>query len=617
MNTQTTRIPVTIVTGFLGSGKTTLLNHVLNGAHGKRIAIIENEFGEVSIDDALLVESNQTIFKMSNGCLCCTINGDLVRTLTDLIARRSEFDYVIIETTGVANPAPVVQTFMVNEEIAEAFALDAVVTTIDAKHIGEHIENKECKEQVAFADILILNKLDLVTTDEAEAVVTKLRSLNGLAVIHRTARSNIALDAILDQQAFSSEAIGHDHDEHGHDHKGCGHDHDGETCDHDHGHLHSHHHDDDVPAPPLARDLAAEQKRLRLAVTAAHRDLDLDLRQPLDRERSCLLHRLRLLDLPWGEPRAGAPRGRGTFHEHWQLAWRPEFAIALIEAGRWGQTLAAAAAARALDAITRADGLAGLVDWLDRVLLAELPEAATALLSRVRDAAAQSGDVDALLDALPPLARLARYGDARERDAQPFLDVLRALLARIAINLPAAATGLDDEAAAALFGRVDAVESALVTLADEAAETGWRTALQAIAELEIERRRLGRTKQTMGLHTITRIGAKRARGDGPIDEGACQKVMPGVLDAVIDKLGESGELKQGEWEALRKKIRPEFVRPGDGIKFQAIFEPNCPRPTHHLHLFFHHLSHGLHNNKLNDHENHLQFYEFHSLLIHF
>lgn len=246
MITQSNRIPVTIVTGFLGSGKTTLLNHLLNGAHGKRIAIIENEFGEVSIDDALLVESNQTIFKMSNGCLCCTINGDLVRTLTELIARRSEFDYVIIETTGVANPAPVVQTFMVNEDIAEAFALDAVVTTIDAKHIGEHIENKECKEQVAFADILILNKLDLVTTDDAEAVVTKLRSLNGLAVIHRTERSNIALAAILDQHAFSSEAIGHDHDEHGHDHEGCGHDHNGETCDHDHGHLHSHHHDDDV-----------------------------------------------------------------------------------------------------------------------------------------------------------------------------------------------------------------------------------------------------------------------------------------------------------------------------------------------------------------------------------
>ncbi|WP_347279631.1 DUF5682 family protein [Plasticicumulans sp.] len=239
---------------------------------------------------------------------------------------------------------------------------------------------------------------------------------------------------------------------------------------------------DDVPAPPLARDLASEQKRLRLAPAAAHRDLDLDLRQPLDRERSCLLHRLRLLDLPWGEPRAGAPRGRGTFHEHWQLIWRPEFAVNLIEAGRWGQTVAAAAAACALDAITRASGLAGLVDWLDRVLLAELPEAAGRLLARVRDAAAQSGDVDALLDALPPLARLARYGDARERDAQQFLDVLHALLARIAINLPPAATGLDDEAATTLFGRINAVEAALATLADARAEADWRAALQALAD---------------------------------------------------------------------------------------------------------------------------------------
>lgn len=239
---------------------------------------------------------------------------------------------------------------------------------------------------------------------------------------------------------------------------------------------------DDVPAPPLARDLATEQKRLRLPVSAAHRDLDLDLRQSLDRERSGLLHRLRLLGLPWGEPRAGAPRGRGTFHEHWRLAWQPEFAVRLIEAGRWGQTVAAAAAACALDAIAQAQGLAGLVDWLERVLLADLPEAAGRLLARVRDAAAQSGDVDALLDALPPLARLARYGDARERDAQQFLDVLHALLARIAINLPPAATGLDDEAAAALFGRLNAVEAALATLADDGAEADWRAALHALAD---------------------------------------------------------------------------------------------------------------------------------------
>ncbi len=266
MTTQTARIPVTIVTGFLGSGKTSLLNHVLSGAHGKRIAIIENEFGEVSIDDALLVESNQTIFKMSNGCLCCTVNGDLVRTLTELIERRSEFDYVIIETTGVANPAPVIQTFMVNEDIAEAFVLDAVVTTVDAKHIGLHLESKECKEQVAFADILILNKLDLITAAEADSVIASLRGLNGLAVIHKAERSNVSLESIIDQQAFSGERLGGNDEHHEHeDHASCGHDHedgDHSTCDHDHEHhnhdhghghehLHAHHHDEDVQSVGL------------------------------------------------------------------------------------------------------------------------------------------------------------------------------------------------------------------------------------------------------------------------------------------------------------------------------------------------------------------------------
>lgn len=257
MITQTTRIPVTIVTGYLGSGKTTLLNHLLNGAHGKRIAIIENEFGEVSIDDALLDESNQTIFKMSNGCLCCTVNGDLVRTLTELTVRRNEFDYVIIETTGVANPAPVIQTFMVNEDITEAFVLDAVVTTVDAKHFGVHLESKECKEQVAFADILILNKHDLITAAETENVIATLRGVNGLAVIHKAERSNVALDDILNRQAFSGEtAGGHDndnkhddhtdcyHDHEGDDHTSCGHNHDHDQ--HEHGHLHTHHHDEDV-----------------------------------------------------------------------------------------------------------------------------------------------------------------------------------------------------------------------------------------------------------------------------------------------------------------------------------------------------------------------------------
>lgn len=260
------RIPVTIVTGFLGSGKTTLLNRVLSEAHGKRIAIIENEFGEVSIDDALLVDANQTVFKMSNGCLCCTVNGDLVATLLELSKRSDEFDYVIIETTGVANPAPVVQTFMLNEDIADTFVLDAVVATVDAKHVLLHLASKECKEQIALADIILLNKLDLVDASEVELVEQKLRALNTLAVWHKTERSNVALAQILDQGLFagamptkaeSDKAHAHDHDDHEHcehDHGDCDHDHDahdhgGEACDHDHhdgGHLHAHHHDEDV-----------------------------------------------------------------------------------------------------------------------------------------------------------------------------------------------------------------------------------------------------------------------------------------------------------------------------------------------------------------------------------
>lgn len=250
MNTQISRTPVTIITGFLGSGKTTLLNRLLNETQGKRIAIIENEFGEVSIDDALLVDTNQPVFKMSNGCLCCTINGDLVRTLTDLIARRSEFDYVIIETTGLANPAPVMQIFMVNEDISEAFKLDAVVTTVDANHIDQHIGSKECKEQIALGDIIILNKLDLIDAARAASVEQKIRTLNGLAVLHKVERSQVDITKIFDQQTFSgAETTEHFHSHaHGHEHGDtCDHDHEhGESCGHDHGHLHEHQHDEDV-----------------------------------------------------------------------------------------------------------------------------------------------------------------------------------------------------------------------------------------------------------------------------------------------------------------------------------------------------------------------------------
>jgi G3E family GTPase len=255
MNAKHMRIPVTLVTGFLGTGKTTLLNRLLNEAHGKRMAVIENEFGEVSIDDALLVDSNQTVFKMSNGCLCCTINGDLVATLLDLVERRSEFDHVVIETTGVANPGPVIQTFIVNEDIAETFELDAVVTLVDAKHLEKHFESKECKAQIAFADIVVLNKLDLVSEEEALATERRIRELNSLAFLLKTQRSQVELSQILNQHASSRDLTvvaddhGHEHDhcdhDHGHEHGHCEHEH-GHHDSHAHGHLHTHHHDEDI-----------------------------------------------------------------------------------------------------------------------------------------------------------------------------------------------------------------------------------------------------------------------------------------------------------------------------------------------------------------------------------
>lgn len=239
---QSKRTPVTIITGFLGAGKTTLLNRLLHEAHGKRIAVIENEFGEVSIDDELLVGANQTIFTMSNGCLCCTVKGDLVETLLLLAARRDDFDYVIIETTGLANPAPVVQTLMLNEDIAEAFELDAIVTLVDARHLEQHIQSKECKAQIAFADVVLLNKVDLVDHAGVAEVERAIRHLNVMASIQRTHRSRVDLHQILDQQAARRDFIvldaGHGHS-HSHEHGCCG----GEHGDH---HVHSHQHDEHV-----------------------------------------------------------------------------------------------------------------------------------------------------------------------------------------------------------------------------------------------------------------------------------------------------------------------------------------------------------------------------------
>ena len=197
------RIPVTVVTGFLGSGKTTLLNHVLTRHHGRRIAVIENEFGEIGIDHELVVKADEEIFEMNNGCICCTVRGDLIRILGQLARRRDKFDYVLIETTGLADPGPVAQTFFVDEEVREQYRLDGIVTLVDARHVGQHIEDSsECQEQIAFADRLLLNKTDLVSDADLAQLESRLKQMNATATILRTSHAEVPIAAVLDLRAF-------------------------------------------------------------------------------------------------------------------------------------------------------------------------------------------------------------------------------------------------------------------------------------------------------------------------------------------------------------------------------------------------------------------------------
>jgi G3E family GTPase len=167
MNASSNLIPVTVITGFLGAGKTTLLNRILTENHGKRIAVIENEFGEIGIDHQLVIQSDEEIFELNNGCICCRVRGDLIRILAKLRQRKDKFDSVLIETTGMADPGPVAQTFFTDEEVKESFALDGIVTVVDAKHVGLHFDDmREVREQIGFADVILLNKTDLVPPDE-------------------------------------------------------------------------------------------------------------------------------------------------------------------------------------------------------------------------------------------------------------------------------------------------------------------------------------------------------------------------------------------------------------------------------------------------------------------
>jgi G3E family GTPase len=245
---MTDRIPVTVLTGYLGAGKTTLLNRILSEDHGRRYAVIVNEFGEVGIDNDLILNTDEELFEMNNGCICCTVRGDLIKTMHGLLAKRGNFDAIVVETTGLADPGPVAQTFFVDSFLQERTALDSVTTVVDAKHILLRLaDSREAAEQIAFADQIVLNKTELVTDKELQEIEARLRRLNPLAPIHRAQRSNVALDKVLGRGGFDIDRIvslepdflnpphgesGHVHDEH------CGHDHHG----HEH-HAHDHEHD--------------------------------------------------------------------------------------------------------------------------------------------------------------------------------------------------------------------------------------------------------------------------------------------------------------------------------------------------------------------------------------
>ena len=309
--------PVTVLTGYLGAGKTTLLNRILSEDHGRRYAVIVNEFGEIGIDNDLIVGSDEEVYEMNNGCVCCTVRGDLIRVLSGLMKRKGGFDAIVIETTGLADPAPVAQTFFMDDDVRAKTKLDSVTAVVDAKHVLLRLaDSREAREQIAFADQIVLNKTDLVQGPELAEVEARLRRLNPLAPIHRATRSNVPLDAVLGRGGFDLDRIlelepeflnpphgeaGHVHDEH------CGHDHD-----HDHDHHHHEHVLDDIKGVSLRLDRPVNGEKVTRW-----------LNQLLQEKGPDILRAKGILEVQGDERRLVFQAVHMIMEGDWQRPWKP------------------------------------------------------------------------------------------------------------------------------------------------------------------------------------------------------------------------------------------------------------------------------------------------------